>query len=158
MGREVKRVPMDFDWPVGHIWPGYMGGICTEEIGYAIRDKDADLDTMCKACRHFGRLAGIFDQSEGCPVTRIDPPTGEGWQLWETITEGSPCTPVFSAAEGLAQHLADGGGHPLGAPPAYEQALAFVREGWAPSTMSSPSGGLVSGVVSVGEAAKGGGS
>jgi len=32
----------------------------------------------------------------------FEPPTGEGWQLWETTTEGSPQSPVFSTPEALA--------------------------------------------------------
>ena len=31
-----------------------------------------------------------------------DPPTGDGWQLWETTSEGSPSSPVFATAEALA--------------------------------------------------------
>lgn len=27
---------------------------------------------------------------------RYEPPTGEGWQVWETVTEGSPISPVFA--------------------------------------------------------------
>lgn len=33
------------------------------------------------------------------------PPTGEGWQMWETISEGSPQTPVFATAAELAAYL-----------------------------------------------------
>jgi hypothetical protein len=31
-----------------------------------------------------------------------EPPTGEGYQLWETCSEGSPISPVFSSVEELA--------------------------------------------------------
>ncbi|HXS23395.1 MAG TPA: hypothetical protein VN719_04140 [Gemmatimonadales bacterium] len=31
----------------------------------------------------------------------IDPPTGEGYQLWETTTEGSPQSPVFASLDEL---------------------------------------------------------
>lgn len=33
-----------------------------------------------------------------------EPPQGEGWQLWETCSEGSPVTPVFKTAEKLAKY------------------------------------------------------
>lgn len=36
-----------------------------------------------------------------------DPPTGRGWQLWETTTEGSPISPVFATPEALAAWCAD---------------------------------------------------
>lgn len=32
-----------------------------------------------------------------------EPPTGKGYQLWETTTEGSPISPVFANAEKLAK-------------------------------------------------------
>jgi hypothetical protein len=35
-----------------------------------------------------------------------EPPKGDGWQLWETIGEGSPVTPVFATAEELVDYLA----------------------------------------------------
>lgn len=24
MGREIKRVPLDFDWPLNEVWAGYL--------------------------------------------------------------------------------------------------------------------------------------
>lgn len=33
-----------------------------------------------------------------------DPPTGEGFQLWNTTTEGYPMTPVFNSLEELCQY------------------------------------------------------
>ena len=33
-----------------------------------------------------------------------DPPTGDGFQLWTTTTEGSPMTPVFSSLEELCNY------------------------------------------------------
>lgn len=29
MGREIKRVPLDFDWPIEKVWPGYMFSLCS---------------------------------------------------------------------------------------------------------------------------------
>ncbi len=37
-----------------------------------------------------------------------EPPTGTGYQLWETCSEGSPNSPVFSSAEELAEWCATG--------------------------------------------------
>lgn len=33
-----------------------------------------------------------------------EPPTGEGYQIWENTSEGSPITPVFKTAEELAEY------------------------------------------------------
>lgn len=76
--------------------------------------------------------------------TETEPPAGDGWQVWETVSEGSPVTPVFATAESLARYLSECGDSwaqkraARGSPeqlPMYEQALAFVTAGWAPSMM-----------------------
>jgi hypothetical protein len=38
---------------------------------------------------------------------RIEPPTGEGFQLWETTSEGSPISPVFASLYDLCEWAAD---------------------------------------------------
>lgn len=40
---------------------------------------------------------------------RYGPPTGEGWQVWETVSEGSPVTPVLSTREALIEYLVQHG-------------------------------------------------
>jgi hypothetical protein len=35
----------------------------------------------------------------------FDPPTGEGFQLWSTTTEGHPMTPVFKTLDELCEYL-----------------------------------------------------
>ena len=37
----------------------------------------------------------------------IEPPEGEGYQLWENTSEGSPISPVFKTMEELCVHAAD---------------------------------------------------
>ena len=136
MGREIKRVALDFDWPIGTIWPGFMGGVCSEEIRYAVREHDEDKD-MCPQCRHFGRLAGLEFTTYNCPVSAVQPPAGDGWQLWETVSEGSPISPVFTTAEGLVDFMsqpAEDGRD--GWAQGYDRAVAeaWVKDhGWAPS-------------------------
>ena len=63
----------------------------------------------------------------------IEPPKGDGYQIWETVSEGSPISPVFSTPEDLARHMAGTTwGADKGTP--YETWLAFIRgPGWAPS-------------------------
>ncbi|MBE6035618.1 MAG: hypothetical protein E7222_13115 [Clostridiales bacterium] len=57
MGRMLKRVPMDFPWPIGEVWEGYFK----------------------------------------------EPPEGDGYQLWENTSEGSPISPVFDSLDGLCE-------------------------------------------------------
>lgn len=62
MGRTLKRVPLDFNHPIGEVWRGYL----------------------------------INPQE--------NPPEGDGYQLWETTSEGSPITPVFKTLDELCEY------------------------------------------------------
>lgn len=81
-----------------------------------------------------------------------EPPTGDGYQIWETVSEGSPISPVFDTPEKLARWMAS---------PAhkwetdrgttYESWLKFItRHGWAPS-MVVENGTIKSGVEAMTE-------
>lgn len=69
-----------------------------------------------------------------------EPPAGEGWQLWETVSEGSPITPVFKTADELIAHMCLPGkerGCPWDKGYSFEAASKFVLgAGWAPSFVS----------------------
>lgn len=81
----------------------------------------------------------------------IEPPTGNGWQMWETTSEGSPISPVFATPEELARWLADTGASSFGSNGAsYDQWLAMINEGWAPTAIGDEKG-LRSGVEFVGD-------
>jgi hypothetical protein len=56
----------------------------------------------------------------------IEPPTGDGFQVWETTSEGSPISPVFATSDKLVGWLVDQG---------YSEAAAkgFIEAEWAPS-------------------------
>lgn len=113
MGREIKRVPIDFKWPIGKIWKGYIPQ----------------------------------DESE-----KYEPPEGEGYQLWETVTEGSPMSPVFETPEKLATWLVDNRISTCGTTGQvdFETWLIFITQhGWAPTLIFSQSRGLESGVKGI---------
>ncbi len=64
-----------------------------------------------------------------------DPPAGDGYQLWETVSEGSPVTPVFEKPEELIDFLARSKGYSRRA------AEAFVTEGgFVPSAVMTGDG------------------
>ena len=65
MGRILKRVPMDFPWPIGEVWDGYLKKPYKE------------------------------------------PPEGDGYQLWENTSEGSPISPVFDSLDKLCEWAAE---------------------------------------------------
>lgn len=200
MGREARRVPLDFDWPQGETWGGYLmpdrlqenscpdcrhGGTPAydwlQKVAYVIAGlaDDADDEARGRAMHPYleplraisyggnhnrtdprpgaqfaefadglgqqsstflGRdpyrmqtaliaAAGLPEDWGLCPTCRghasvevypgqraeaeawepTEPPSGEGWQMWETTSEGSPMSPVFATADELAAWLADSG-------------------------------------------------
>lgn len=235
MGREIKRVPLDFDWPIGEIWQGYLmpakydedkcpncdGGrtpaLCwVEAIAwllpmladdlraqsfegtehqftqfgddrskihpylsslmnvYTDRRPSADIAELiegltgekpsmfgyvgssgswqivdklrraagvdekwgwCKTCDGHGIVEKYPGQrAEAEAWERTEPPEGEGWQVWETVSDGSPISPVFADREGLIGWLMSptytwGTSRPL----TRAQAEGFVDSAWAPS-------------------------
>jgi hypothetical protein len=151
MGREVKRVKLDFDWPIRKVWPGYMGQICTEQIEYCMGRIPAKThDEICDTCRYVARLAQIEIKSYGCPNWKFDPPIGEGWQMWETTSEGSPLSPVFKTPEELAKWLADTGASAFGSQVAtYESWFGMIQgSGWSPSAVIDENNGDIQDGVS----------
>jgi hypothetical protein len=260
MGREVRRVPLDFDWPLNKTWEGYLtpdslygkpcdrcnGGetwasrwlylLCSRinMLASDVRDQErgkpmhpwlandtyppivwrpnrersfisTDYDVMRPSADIIPLLAGIagcdpdqvggflgrhteydlykaivaasglegWGKCEHCAGTgeheryegqraereaweRTEPPTGDGWQLWETVSEGSPVSPVFPTVEALAQWLTTAeGGHAAGPshkPLTISQARGFVGEGWAPTGIGN-AGGFHDGASYVGSEA-----
>lgn len=181
--RTMKRVPLDFDWPLDKTWGGYLnehyrkcpeceGGRTSAreylealvrlillvgadahrgeqhpyflnfpvEVPYGVASPDMvelttglagrapqdgpfgghDACDLWAATRAIVGAAGLDPKTWGicahCEGQAIDPeaaeacedweptepPEGEGWQLWETVSEGSPISPVFATADELA--------------------------------------------------------
>lgn len=242
MSREVRRVPLDFEWPLNKTWEGYLlperlraapcpaGASCVNgatpamawvsHIARLALMLDEDLDAQRRdrpmhlyfgderfhgprpspdisefaaglagrgksflghdsinawtATRKLVEAAGLDPETWGrCPECGgegvVDayegqaaerdaweptlPPTGDGWQLWSTVSEGSPVSPVFATAEELAQWLTTilGGeaAGPSRQPMTIEQAREFVKAGWSPSFIGN-AGGLHDGASYIG--------
>lgn len=221
MGREIRRVPLDFKWPLNVPWRGFMcpyesqeckpcdgGGLnpATKQISDDWYDfartgrkwcydiTQDEVDALVKADRLYdfthtwksgdgwkpknppyiptaeevnswaqyglghdainhwicvearARRLGVYGKCEWCngegeiwfsdkvkelserwhDEERYGPPTGEGWQLWETVSEGSPISPVF-ATEDEFQNFLIGEGYSESA------ARNFIKSGWAMS-------------------------
>jgi hypothetical protein len=228
MGREVKRVPVDFDWPINKVWHGYLspdkfserkcpdceaGGTAAYEwlqtVAYVIAGLADDADSEARgrdmhpwlrplgeiSYNHtakrpgpqfaefangiapeakpslFGRdiyrvqraliaAAGLPERWGICPTCDghasleaypgqrdeaeawepTEPPEGEGWQYWETVSEGSPISPVFPTADGLSHWLQTDYHWGSSGPLSKEAADNMVQLGWAPSGIGNSSG------------------
>lgn len=192
MSREVKRVALDFDWPIGEVWKGYLspesldevecvpcegsgysptarwlnstfyGGSRYDHTGWGDKVTQAEVDLLVEkgrirpqrgepttaeevnARQVHGPLVGhdainrgimvewrcerlgVSDRCEHCQGhgsnerypgqraeaeawQRTEPPEGEGWQFWETVSEGSPQSPVFATKDELVDWLVETG-------------------------------------------------
>ena len=211
----MKRVPMDFDWPLGRVWKGFLNpyegckcpwcydekereslgytkeareykrqfygfqmgwdykqnpydlnlSYCPQAKPYRLERWEYDFIVSNEKCRsiYFGNLTdseippfeqmtdyllrtqrsrvlggdaayylmmehcrrlGTTDCCPHCEGTglvwqteevhrlhdeweRIEPPTGDGYQLWETTSEGSPSSPVFATFDELCEWCAE---------------------------------------------------
>jgi hypothetical protein len=208
MGRELKRVPLDFDHPSGRVWPGFVNphykkcATCDGSGDTTARQRLSDLVSLlllsgedslkgsnhpyfrsmrsvlphdvipsadmaeltgglsrpitngrafghdaidrwtattkiieaagldpqtwglCPDCKGHGVAADVYEAYDAWKPT--EPPTGEGYQVWENVSEGSPISPVFAAEQDLINWLTDQG---------YSEGAAeeFARGGYAPS-------------------------
>jgi hypothetical protein len=80
------------------------------------------------------------DASARANWTPADPPVGECYQVWETVSEGSPISPVFTNAEECAEWVSENESCDLAA------ARRFVDLGYAPSFSFMTSGLITTGI------------
>lgn len=109
------------------------------------RCETLEVPSVCSTCRGAGVVEaypGHAAEAEAWEPT--EPPEGEGWQLWETVSEGSPISPVCATAEELAEWMASPAYTWFGSGGSKESYLEFIKAGWAPSMVGS-SAGIVSG-------------
>lgn len=91
-------------WSLGGLaHDGINGSVCLEA-----RCKREGVAMYCPRCDGEQTLwpsPEIKAQAEAWEKT--EPPVGEGFQLWETTSEGSPTSPVFATIEALCDWCAD---------------------------------------------------
>lgn len=107
--RVLKRVPLDFYYTQALVWCGYG----SDYLAYCPNRRKKE----CSNCRRMAaeKMIPLAAKGEfsGCPLfhefykipdhlkCRIEPPAGDGYQLWEYTSEGSPYSPVFTTYEDL---------------------------------------------------------
>ena len=109
MGRELKRVPMDFDYPLHEVWYGFF----IDCISTCVTTDDYP---KCEQCRKMASIKDIPMTDYGCPNFAkyleepmkkmrelLAPPKGNGYQLWEATSQGSPVSPVFATLDELCE-------------------------------------------------------
>jgi hypothetical protein len=95
----------------------------------------------CAACNGNGTIWDSPEDEQAADAwTSSEPPTGDGYQIWETVSEGSPISPVFATPEALAWYMKDTHwGADKGS--SYETWMKFITgPGWAPSMVMDANG------------------
>ena len=102
--------------------------------------KRLGVETGCSHCGGEGHTWPHVQRGDGLTLkqayenwTKEEPPKGDCYQLWETVSEGSPVSPVFDTPERLALWLVENDDS-VTKNTTYEQWMKFiVGDGWAPS-------------------------
>jgi hypothetical protein len=164
MGREVRKVPADWQHPRGQ-----GGEYIPLHEGSRYRSLAAEWDrgldkwnegliddlvggwepiaknTHAAACASFTEWHGKRPTAEDY-MPDFPPEQRTHYQMYETTSEGTPISPVFATPEELARWLADTGASASGSSTAtYDQWLETIRRGSA-VTMVIDDGCLMSGV------------
>lgn len=86
------------------------GGMCGHDainrmLLVSFRCERLGIQLDCPRCTGHGDIGTDEQRKAHDEWTGVEPPTGEGWQVWETVSEGSPITPVFPTKEALIDAL-----------------------------------------------------
>ena len=122
MGREIRRVPPNWEHPKnenGCYQPMYdesAGESFTEWLKEFEQFKAEEIDIICKEYGYDKRDAySVFcEYAGGPPDYKYYRPYWEGteaawWQVYETISEGTPVSPPFATPEELIDYLVENG-------------------------------------------------
>ena len=128
MGREVRKVPADWQHPKDELTGNYrplFNGADYAEKAAGFMEK-ANAEGLQEAVDWYG----CVDQNDYMPVWT--PEQATHFMMYEDSTEGTPISPAFATPEELASWLADTGASAFGSSTgSYEGWLRVARGGFA---------------------------
>jgi hypothetical protein len=113
---------------------------CNNYICVKARCEREGVPCLCSSCEGGGDVwnpPSAEQQAEDWQ--EVEPPTGEAYQVWETVTEGSPMSPAFADPEKLAKWMVENDTS-ITSDMTFEDWMKFILgDGWAPSMMMTGS-------------------
>jgi hypothetical protein len=152
MGREVRRVPADWQHPHYEPWEGREGYKPLMDGDAYQADHDGFIEKLNAeglqaAIDYYGQAPDLSDYMPCWPTEQRT-----HFMMYEDTTEGTPISPAFATPEGLAQWLVDNNVSSFGGMTApYEAWLRVARGGFAPSAVIED-GVMTSGVAALSDA------
>lgn len=147
MGREIRHVPKNWEHP--KTWDGHFKPLCDDYIGtleYYKKDVDEFIFHMTEIIqkgkvkiydRVFEDVKELYEYK--CEDGQMNPPdindympSGDWFQLFENVSEGTPLSPPFETKEGLVKWLINNPDY-IGHQWTKEQAEGIVKYGYSPS-------------------------
>lgn len=148
--KDPAPAPTALEVNLWNITPGHFGHDSINS--WIVIEAECERLGAKTSCQHCGGSGCVWPSEEAKAAFEdwepTPPPEGPGYQIWETVSEGSPISLVFDTPEGLARYMA---GRPWGADDgtSYEAWLSFITgPGWAPSQMSK-NGVMMTGVAAM---------
>ena len=163
MGREVRMVPPNWDHPIGDIGYGRKGPQPMYDRTFAKAEAEwlEDFDRIRSGDmtdserEYYPHGVCQWANDEAPPDPKYYRPWSDEeatwFQVWETVSEGTPVSPPFATKDELISYLADNGdfwdqkrckepdweklwgGRPGVSAWGYERARRFVEAEWCPS-------------------------
>lgn len=107
---------------------------------------------ICATCNGTAEVGTDEQRAAAEAWQPTEPPEGDGWQLWETVSEGSPSSPVFPDRARLVTWLTTDYQQVGAGPLTREQAEEFITAGHSLGTFVISNGQMASGEAAVADA------
>jgi|SRR5712675_695172 len=139
MGREIRRVPADWEHPRND--KGKFIPLFDEDYETAAIEWVANFELWqvgkheaqpCKYCKFFWEYDSPPDQ-QAYRKRKWTEAEATHYQVYETVSEGTPITPRFASKEELVNWLCTHKDYWDDGPLSRIQAEAFVKDEWVPS-------------------------